>query len=208
MPFSKLGLTPSLCTPLVKMGYTQPTPVQLTSIPIVLTGADLLAQAQTGTGKTAAFGAADDRAPAVCASAAPRLALRSGSSSCRRASSRIQVQRALATYGAAGDLRVTAIFGGVGMAPQINALRNGIDIMVATPGRLIDHLQQRTVDLSSIEMLVLDEADRMLDMGFMPAAAPHAAVLPRLASDAAVFGNAVRRRRETLGRLHARSAAR
>ena len=168
MPFSKLGLTPSLCTPLVKMGYTQPTPVQSASIPIILTGADLLARAQTGTGKTAAFAL-----PMI-----ERLLLRE-----RRAKTRaplglvlvptrelaIQVQRALATYGAAVRLRVTPIFGGVGMAPQINALRNGVDIVVATPGRLIDHLQRRTVDLSSIEMLVLDEADRMLDMGFMPA---------------------------------------
>jgi len=150
------------------MGYTQPTPVQSASIPIILTGADLLARAQTGTGKTAAFAL-----PMI-----ERLLLRE-----RRAKTRaplglvlvptrelaIQVQRALATYGAAVRLRVTPIFGGVGMAPQINALRNGVDIVVATPGRLIDHLQRRTVDLSSIEMLVLDEADRMLDMGFMPA---------------------------------------
>jgi ATP-dependent RNA helicase RhlE len=81
----------------------------------------------------------------------------------------IQVQRALANYGAAVNVRVTPIFGGVGMAPQIKALRNGVDIVVATPGRLIDHLQRKTVDLSAVEMLVLDEADRMLDMGFMPA---------------------------------------
>jgi ATP-dependent RNA helicase RhlE len=81
----------------------------------------------------------------------------------------VQVQRALAAYGAAVRLRVTPIFGGVGMAPQIKALRDGVDIVVATPGRLIDHLQRRTLDLSSIEILVLDEADRMLDMGFLPA---------------------------------------
>src|SRR5262245_17420682 len=168
MPFSKLGLTPSLCTPLAKMGYTQPTPVQSASIPIILTGADLLARAQTGTGKTAAFGL-----PMI-----ERLLLRE-----RRAKTRaplglvlvptrelaMQVQRALATYGAAVRLRVTPIFGGVGMAPQIKALRNGVDIVVATPGRLIDHLERRTIDLSAIEILVLDEADRMLDMGFQPA---------------------------------------
>ena len=168
MPFSKLGLTPSLCTPLAKMGYTQPTPVQSASIPVILTGADLLARAQTGTGKTAAFAL-----PMI-----DRLLLRE-----RRVKTRaplglvlvptrelaIQVQRALATYGAAARLRVTPIFGGVGMAPQSKALRNGVDIVVATPGRLIDHLQRRTVDLSAIEILVLDEADRMLDMGFMPA---------------------------------------
>jgi len=178
MPFSKLGLTPSLCTPLAKMGYTQPTPVQLASIPIILTGADLLARAQTGTGKTAAFAL-----PMI-----QRLLLGE-----RRAKTRaplglvlvptrelaIQVQRALATYGASVRLRVTPIFGGVGMAPQINALRNGVDIVVATPGRLIDHLQRKTVDLSAIEMLVLDEADRMLDMGFMPALRRVLPALPR-----------------------------
>ena len=168
MSFANLGLTPSLCTPLTKMGYTQPTPVQSASIPIILTGVDLLARAQTGTGKTAAFAL-----PMI-----ERLLLRE-----RRAKTRaplglvlvptrelaIQVQRALATYGAAVRLRVTPIFGGVGMAPQIKALRNGVDIVVATPGRLIDHLERKTVDLSAIEMLVLDEADRMLDMGFLPA---------------------------------------
>ena len=178
MPFSKLGLTPSLCTPLAKMGYTQPTPVQAASIPIILTGADLLARAQTGTGKTAAFAL-----PMI-----QRLLLRE-----HRARTRaplglvlvptrelaIQVQRALATYGAAVRVRVTPIFGGVGMAPQINALRNGVDIVVATPGRLIDHLQRKTVDLSAIEMLVLDEADRMLDMGFMPALRRVLPALPR-----------------------------
>jgi ATP-dependent RNA helicase RhlE len=168
MSFSKLGLTPSLCTPLATMGYTQPTPVQSASIPIILTGADLLARAQTGTGKTAAFAL-----PMV-----ERLLLRQPGRRTRdplglvlvpTRELAIQVQRALVTYGAAARLRVTPIFGGVGMAPQIKALRSGCDIVVATPGRLIDHLQRRTVNLSSVEMLVLDEADRMLDMGFMPA---------------------------------------
>jgi ATP-dependent RNA helicase RhlE len=160
------------------MGYTTPTPVQSASIPIILTGADLLARAQTGTGKTAAFAL-----PMI-----ERLLLRD-----RRAKTRaplglvlvptrelaIQVQRALATYGAAVRLRVAPIFGGVGMTPQIKALQNGVDIVVATPGRLIDHLQRRTVDLSSVEMLVLDEADRMLDMGFMPALRRVLPLLPR-----------------------------
>jgi len=178
MPFSKLGLTPALCTPLAKLGYSQPTPVQSASIPIILTGADLLARAQTGTGKTAAFAL-----PMI-----ERLLLRD-----RRTRTRaplglvlvptrelaIQVQRALTTYGAAVRLRVAPIFGGVGMVPQIKALKNGVDIVVATPGRLIDHLQRRTVDLSSVEMLVLDEADRMLDMGFMPALRRVLPELPR-----------------------------
>ena len=91
----------------------------------------------------------------------------------------MQVQRALATYGAPVRLRVTPIFGGVAMGPQIQALRQGVDIVVATPGRLIDHLQRRTVDLSAIEILTLDEADRMLDMGFLPALRRVMPALPR-----------------------------
>ena len=90
-----------------------------------------------------------------------------------------QVHRSLATYGAPAQLRVTAIFGGVGMGPQIQALKQGTDIVVATPGRLIDHLQRRTVDLSAIEILTLDEADRMLDLGFLPALRRVVASLPR-----------------------------
>ena len=166
MPFSTLGLSPSLCTPLARLGYTRPTPVQTASIPVVLGGSDLLARAQTGTGKTAAFGL-----PMIeC------LLLRS-----RRRTGKPrglvllptrelaqQVHTALSTYGASVSLRVTAIFGGVPMRPQVQALRRGTDIIVATPGRLIDHLQQRTVDLSAVEVLTLDEADRMLDMGFLP----------------------------------------
>src|SRR6186713_3299177 len=134
MPFSKLGLTPSLCTPLVKMGYTQPTPVQLASIPIILTGTDLLARAQTGTGKTAAFGL-----PMI-----ERLLARRDGARSRRPRGLVlvptrelaaQVHRSLVTYGAPAQLRVTAIFGGVGMGGQIQSLRQGADIVVATPGR-------------------------------------------------------------------------
>ena len=178
MPFSKLGLAPALCTPLARMGYMKPTPVQTESIPIVLGGADLLARAQTGTGKTAAFGL-----PMI-----ERLLLRGG----RRAKARtprglvlvptrelaLQVHRALAVYGAPLQLRVTPIFGGVAMGPQIQALREGPDVVVATPGRLIDHMQRRTIDLSAIEILTLDEADRMLDMGFLPPLRRVLAALP------------------------------
>ena len=167
MPFSKFGLAPSLCTPLARMGYTAPTPVQSAAIPVVLRGADVLAQAQTGTGKTAAFGlpmidrllvrgrrAAHGRPRGLVLVPTRELAL--------------QVHRALSEYGAPVGLRVTHIFGGVPMPPQVNALRHGTDIVVATPGRLIDHLQRRTINLSSVEILTLDEADRMLDMGFLP----------------------------------------
>ncbi len=178
MPFSKLGLAPSLCTPLARMGYGQPTPVQSESIPFVLSGSDLLARAQTGTGKTAAFGL-----PMI-----ERLFLRGRSARTRSPRGLVlvptrelalQVRRALATYGAPVQLRVLPIFGGVPMGPQVQALKQGTDIVVATPGRLIDHIQRRTLDLSAIEILTLDEADRMLDMGFLPSLRRVIPALPR-----------------------------
>jgi len=168
MSFSTLGLTPSLCAPLARLGYTEPTPVQAASIPVVLEGADLLARAHTGTGKTAAFGL-----PMI-----DRLLVRGPRSRARGPRGLVlvptrelamQVHKSLLTYGASAQIRTLAIFGGAHMGRQIQELRRGTDIVVATPGRLIDHLERRTVDLSSVDMLVLDEADRMLDMGFLPA---------------------------------------
>src|SRR5262245_44424768 len=178
MSFSKLGLTPSLCLPLARLGYEQPTPIQALAIPAVLTGIDLLARAQTGTGKTAAFGL-----PMI-----ERLAAGRDRGRPRRPRGLVlvptrelaaQVHRSLATYGAPAGLRVTAIFGGVGMGAQIHALRQGADIVVATPGRLIDHLERRTVELSAIEILTVDEGDRMLDLGFLPALRRVIRSLPR-----------------------------
>ena len=178
MSFSDLGLTASLCTPLARKGYDRPTPVQTQSIPLVLSGTDLLARAQTGTGKTAAFGL-----PMI-----ERLMGRGNRPATRAPRGLVlvptrelatQVERALASYGAPMRLRVTSIFGGVSMGAQIQALKRGTDIVVATPGRLIDHLQRKTIDLSAIEILVLDEADRMLDMGFLP---PLRKVIPVLPS--------------------------
>ncbi len=179
MPFATLGLSPSLCTPLAKLGYTTPTPVQTESIPVVLTGADLLARAQTGTGKTAAFGL-----PMI-----DRLIIRRPRTSHRMKpvglilvptrELALQVHKSLSDYGASVNLRVTAIFGGVSMHGQVQSLRRGTDIVVATPGRLLDHLGRKTVDLSGIEILTLDEADRMLDMGFLPPLRKVLAVLPR-----------------------------
>jgi ATP-dependent RNA helicase RhlE len=179
MPFVTLGLSPSLAHPLARLGYTTPTPVQLTSIPIVLSGRDLLARAQTGTGKTAAFGL-----PMI-----DRLLVRGGSPAGSRKPRglvlvptrelALQVHRSLVTYGVPANLRVTAIFGGVSIVPQKRELQRGTDIIVATPGRLLDHLQQRTVDLSGVQVLTLDEADRMLDMGFLPPLRRILAVLPR-----------------------------
>ena len=179
MLFSALGLSPSLCTPLAALGYTQPTPVQSLAIPVVLGGSDLLARAQTGTGKTAAFGL-----PMI-----DRLLVRGQRPADRRTPRGLvlvptrelaqQVHQALKTYGAPAGLRVAAIFGGVPIQPQVQTLRRGLDIIVATPGRLIDHLQRRTVALSAVEILTLDEADRMLDMGFLPPLRRILAAVPR-----------------------------
>jgi len=177
MSFSELGLTPSLSLPLARLGYQQPTPIQARAIPAVLTGTDLFARAQTGTGKTAAFGlpmiqrivAARDRG---------RSRLPRGLVLVPTRELAVQVHRSLATYGAPAHIQVAAIFGGVSMGAQIQSLRRGVDIVVATPGRLIDHLQRRTIDLSAVEILTLDEADRMLDMGFLPALRRVIATLP------------------------------
>jgi ATP-dependent RNA helicase RhlE len=179
MPFASLGLSPSLSNPLARLGYTTPTPVQLKSIPIVLTGADLLAKAQTGTGKTAAFGL-----PMI-----DRLLVRGGAAAGMRKPRglvlvptrelALQVHKSLSTYGVPANLRVTAIFGGVSIVPQKKELVRGTDIIVATPGRLLDHMEQRTVDLSGVQILCLDEADRMLDMGFLPPLRRILKVLPR-----------------------------
>jgi ATP-dependent RNA helicase RhlE len=178
MSFSKLGLTPSLCLPLARLGYEKPTPIQHLAIPTVLTGIDLLARAQTGTGKTAAFGLPMiDRLVVLRAGAKARLPRGLVLVPTRELAA--QVHRALSIYGAPTQLRATAIFGGVGMGAQIQSLRHGADIVVATPGRLIDHLQRRTIDLSAIEILTLDEADRMLDLGFLPALRRVIASLPR-----------------------------
>ena len=178
MSFSKLGLTPSLCLPLARLGYDQPTPIQTRAIPAVLTGTDLFARAQTGTGKTAAFGLPMiERIAARRDVGRPRLPKGLVLVPTRELAA--QVQRSLSTYGAPAQLRVTAIFGGVGMGAQIQSLRHGTDIIVATPGRLIDHMQRHTVDLSGIEILTLDEADRMLDLGFLPALRRVIASLPR-----------------------------
>ncbi len=178
MSFSTLGLTPSLCAPLARLGYEAPTPIQAKAIPAVLEGTDLLARAQTGTGKTAAFGLPMiDRLVASRAAVARRIPRGLVLVPTRELA--IQVHRTLATYAAAAPLRVTAIFGGVGMGAQIQALKHGTDLVVATPGRLIDHMQRPTIDLSAIEILTLDEADRMLDLGFLPALRRIVASLPR-----------------------------
>jgi ATP-dependent RNA helicase RhlE len=164
MPFAALGLLPELTRALADRGYTEPTAVQSRVIPEILAGRDILAGAQTGTGKTAGFTLpllqrlnADGRA-----SKAPRALILVPTRELAA-----QVHESIRAYGKYLSLRSAVVFGGVGINPQIDALRRGTDILVATPGRLLDHAQQRTVDLSHVQILVLDEADRMLDMGFI-----------------------------------------
>jgi len=163
MPFAALGLIPELTRALADRGYTAPTPVQARVIPEILAGRDVMAGAQTGTGKTAGFtlpllqhlqGSAPSKSPRVLV-LVPTRELAS------------QVNESIQSYGKNLRHRSLVIFGGVSINPQIENLRRGADILVATPGRLLDHAQQRTVDLSRVEIFVLDEADRMLDMGFI-----------------------------------------
>lgn len=176
MSFSNLGLSAELLRAVADQGYSTPTPVQAQAIPVVLAGHDLMATAQTGTGKTAAF-----TLPLL-----QRLAAATSPKGRTRALVLVptrelaaQVAEAVRTYGRHLPLRCTQVFGGVNINPQIRDLRAGTDIVVATPGRLIDHLERRSVDLSHIETLVLDEGDRMLDMGFMPAIERIVKQLPR-----------------------------
>lgn len=178
MAFSNLGLARALCLPLARLGYGEPTPIQTQAIPAVLTGRDLLARAQTGTGKTAAFGLPMIERLVVLHSG-PRPRRLRGLVLVPTRELAAQVHSALSTYGAPVQLRVTAIFGGVGMGAQTQSLKQGADIVVATPGRLLDHMHRRSVDLSAVEIVTLDEADRMLDLGFQPALRRVFASLPR-----------------------------
>ncbi|MCC5794629.1 MAG: DEAD/DEAH box helicase [Chromatiales bacterium] len=176
MSFENLGLAPELLRAIHSQDYNEPTPVQQAAIPPVLAGRDLIARAQTGTGKTAAF-----TLPLLQRLAAnkpqggrrPRALILAPTRELAA-----QVAESVRTYGEHLPLRSCVIFGGVSINPQISALRRGVDIIIATPGRLLDHLQQRTVDLRAIETLVLDEADRMLDMGFIRDIRKVLAVLP------------------------------
>ncbi|MDE2349227.1 MAG: DEAD/DEAH box helicase [Gammaproteobacteria bacterium] len=166
MSFSDLGLMPELLRAVAEKGYDTPSPIQAQAIPAVLAGRDVLAGAQTGTGKTAGFVlpilqrlAADAAAP----QRAPRVLVLTPTRELAA-----QVADSSRSYGKYLRIRTFQVFGGVNINPQISALRDGCDILVATPGRLLDLAQQRAVDLSKIQVLVLDEADRMLDMGFIP----------------------------------------
>jgi ATP-dependent RNA helicase RhlE len=181
MTFDELNLAPAILKAVHEQGYETPTPIQAQAIPAVLEGHDLLAGAQTGTGKTAAFTLpmlhkltkgqgktnkfGKDGIAALVLTPTRELAA--------------QVEESVRTYGKYLNLTSTVIFGGVGMNPQIDRIKRGVDILVATPGRLLDLQQQGNLDLSTVEILVLDEADRMLDMGFLPDVKKILALVPK-----------------------------
>jgi ATP-dependent RNA helicase RhlE len=164
--FKDLGLNASILEALTQKGYTQPTPIQLAAIPGVMEGRDLLGIAQTGTGKTAAFALPILHRLAANRKAAPKRGCRALVLSPTRELA-TQIADNFKAYGSKLGFSVATIFGGVGHGPQRQALARGVDIIVAAPGRLLDHLSERDADLSQVEIFVLDEADQMLDMGFI-----------------------------------------
>jgi ATP-dependent RNA helicase RhlE len=162
MPFAQLGLSKNVVDGVKAMGYVDPTPIQLRAIPLILAGEDVIGSAQTGTGKTAAF-------------ALPILSKLDHSTAKLRAlvleptrELAAQVETAFRDFARFSNIRVGVVYGGVGYGKQMQDLKQGVDVLVATPGRLLDHIQRGTCRLDTVEYLVLDEADRMLDMGFMP----------------------------------------
>ncbi len=181
MSFSSLGLSDEIVRAVTARGYTTPTPIQMQAIPAVMSGGDLLAGAQTGTGKTAGFtlpllqrlsdksvkGSSTGRPPIRALILTPTRELAA------------QVESSVCEYGKYLKLNSMVMFGGVNIKSQIQQLKSRVDILVATPGRLLDHVQQGTLDLSQIEILVLDEADRMLDMGFIRDIRRILALLPK-----------------------------
>lgn len=192
MLFENLGLSAELLRAINDQGYGEPTPIQQQAIPLILEGRDVLAGAQTGTGKTAGFtlpllqrlheGGRRKGVRALILTPTRELAA--------------QVAESVRTYGRHLPIKSTSVFGGVSINPQIAKLRKGVDIVIATPGRLLDHLAQRTVDLSQVEVLVLDEADRMLDMGFIRDIRKILAQLPRQRQNllfSATFSKEIRR---------------
>jgi ATP-dependent RNA helicase RhlE len=179
--FADLGLSPELLKAVEEQGYTEPSPIQEKAIPLVLQGKDLMGAAQTGTGKTAGFtlpilhklsrhastSASPARHPVRALILTPTRELAA------------QVEESVRTYAKYVPLRVTVVYGGVPMDPQTQALRRGVEILVATPGRLLDHVQQKQLAFQSVEFFVLDEADRMLDMGFIPDVKRIISLLPK-----------------------------
>ena len=180
MSFASLNLSPELLRAVVDQGYTEATPIQAQAIPAILAGKDIMGCAQTGTGKTAGF-------------TLPLLQLLSPHASSSTSPARhpvralvlvptrelaAQVEESVRTYGKYVPLRAAVVYGGIDIKPQIKSLHAGVEIVVATPGRLLDHLEQKSINLSQVQILVLDEADRMLDMGFLPDLKRILSVLP------------------------------
>jgi ATP-dependent RNA helicase RhlE len=162
MPFTKFGLSPQIMQGVVAIGYKEPTPIQLRAIPLIMAGTDMIGSAQTGTGKTAAFalpilsklGQHEPKTRALVLEPTRELAA--------------QVETAIHGFARFTNLRTAVLYGGVGYGKQLEDLAHGVDIIIATPGRLLDHMERRTCQLDQVKYLVLDEADRMLDMGFLP----------------------------------------
>jgi ATP-dependent RNA helicase RhlE len=178
--FAELGLRPELLRAVDEAGYTTPTPIQVQAIPVVLAGKDVMGGAQTGTGKTAGFALPilQKLAPMANVSPSPaRHPVRALILTPTRELA-VQVEESFRTYGKYTNLRSTVVFGGVDIKQQLPIVRGGVEILVATPGRLLDHIEQKSVYLGQVEIFVLDEADRMLDMGFIPDIKRIMALLP------------------------------
>ena len=181
MSFDSFGLDPQILKAIAEEGYTEATPIQAQAIPVVLQGGDVMGAAQTGTGKTAGFtlpilqllqptqnvSPSPARHPVRALILLPTRELA------------LQVAESVATYGRHMQIRSTCVFGGVDIAPQLKIVRAGVEILIATPGRLLDHIEHKSVNLGQVQILVLDEADRMLDMGFMPDIKRIIALLPQ-----------------------------
>ena len=180
MSFADLGLSPELLRAVTEAGYTEPTPIQAQAIPVVLAGKDVMGGAQTGTGKTAGFTLPllQRLQPHASASTSPAKHPVRALIIAPTRELAVQVHQSVVTYSKYVPLRSTCIYGGVDMKAQVAELKRGIEIVVATPGRLLDHVEQKTILLNHVEFLILDEADRMLDMGFIPDIRRILALLP------------------------------
>ena len=198
--FAELGLRPEILRAVAEAGYTTPTPIQLQAIPLILEGLDVMGGAQTGTGKTAGFALPilQKLLPLANTSPSPaRHPVRALILTPTRELA-IQVEEAIATYGRHTGLRSTVVYGGVDIRQQLPTVRGGVEILVATPGRLLDHIEQKSVYLGQVEIFVLDEADRMLDMGFIPDIKRIMALLPATAKRqnllfSATFSNEIKK---------------
>jgi len=196
--FDNLGLAPELLKALAESGYTTPTPIQSQGIPVALAGGDLMAGAQTGTGKTAAFALPllQKLLPLANSSTSPaKHPVRALILTPTRELA-IQVEESVRAYAKHTQLRSLVVYGGVDIKTQTPHLKTGVEVLVATPGRLLDHIEQKTLQLGQVQMLVLDEADRMLDMGFMPDLRRILALLPKQRQNlmfSATFSNEIKK---------------